>query len=87
MNLPEQPKLIGVAHLNEKGQVVIPKEAREFLGIGKGDRVLIMASPVFKSILIARPEDIEAQLQSMMASTEKTIGAVRQNMRPKSDAG
>ena len=37
--------------------------------------------------LIARPEDVEAQLQNMMANTEKTIGAVRKNMRQnKSDS-
>jgi AbrB family looped-hinge helix DNA binding protein len=80
MNNINQPKLLGVAHLNEKGQLVIPKEAREFLGIGPGDRVLITTAPFFKAIVIARPEDFEAQLQNMMVNTEKTIGAMRKKL-------
>jgi len=81
MNFPNQPRLVGVARLNEKSQLVIPKEARELLGIGPGDRVLIMAAPFLRSIIIARPEDVEAQLQNMMADTEKTIGDVRKNLK------
>jgi len=76
-----QPKLLGIAHLNTKSQLVIPKEAREFLGIGPGDRILITTAPFFKAIVIARPEDFEAQLQNMMTDTEKTIGAVRKELK------
>lgn len=81
MNLPEQPKILGVAHLNEKSQMVIPKEARELLGVGPGDRVLITTAPFLKVIVIARPEDVEAQLQNMMSDTEKTIGIVRKKLK------
>lgn len=77
MNINNRPKLLGVANLNEKGQLVIPKEAREFLGIGPGDRVLITTAPFFKAIVITRPEDFEAQLQTMMANTVEALGAMR----------
>jgi AbrB family looped-hinge helix DNA binding protein len=80
MTIINQPKIIGVARLNEKSQLVIPKEARELLGIGPGDRVLITTAPFMKAIVIARPEDVEAQLQSMMSDTEKTIGIVRKKL-------
>jgi AbrB family looped-hinge helix DNA binding protein len=80
MNSFNRPKLLGVAHLNEKCQLVIPKEAREFLGIGPGDRVLITTAPFLKAIVIARPEDVEAQLQQMMSDTKMTIGAVRKKL-------
>ena len=81
MNDMTQPKLFGVAHLNEKGQLVIPKEAREFLGIKSGDRVLITSAPFFKAIVIARPEDFEAQLQNMMTQTAETIGDMRKELK------
>jgi AbrB family looped-hinge helix DNA binding protein len=81
MNSFNQPKLLGVARLNEKGQLVIPKEAREFLGIGPGDRVLITTAPFLKAIVLARPEDVEAQLQSMMSDTKKSITAVRKKLK------
>lgn len=80
MNIINQPRLIGVARLNEKSQLVIPKEARDILGIGAGDRVLIATAPFFKAIFIARPEDIEAHLQGMMSDTRKTISAVRRKL-------
>jgi AbrB family looped-hinge helix DNA binding protein len=70
-----------VARLNEKSQLVIPKEAREILGIGPGDRVLIATAPFFKAIFIARPEDVEEHLQKMVANTEKTIGVVRKKLK------
>jgi AbrB family looped-hinge helix DNA binding protein len=76
-----QRKIIGIARIGEKGQMVIPKEARELLGIGPGDRVLIMSAPFLKAIVIARPEEVEAQLQDMMSDTESTIGLVRKKLK------
>jgi len=81
MNIKNQPKLLSVANLNEKGQLVIPKEAREFLGIGPGDRVLITTAPFFKAIVIARPEDFEAHLQNMMANTVETLGDMQKELK------
>jgi AbrB family looped-hinge helix DNA binding protein len=81
MKTNNRPKLLGVANLNEKSQLVIPKEAREFLGIGPGDRVLITTAPFFKAIVIARPEDFEAHLQTMMANTAEAIGDMRKELK------
>jgi AbrB family looped-hinge helix DNA binding protein len=81
MNPIDQPKLVGVAHLNEKSQLVIPKEARKYLGIGPGDRVLIAIAPFLKAIVVARPEDVEEHLQKMMSNTQRTIGAVRKKLK------
>jgi AbrB family looped-hinge helix DNA binding protein len=81
MKMKNQPRLLSIARLNEKGQLVIPKEAREFLGIGPGDRVLISAAPFRKAIFIARPEDVEEQLQQMVSNTEKTIVAMRKKLK------
>ena len=68
MKMMNQPRLLSITRLNEKGQLVIPKEAREFLGIGPGDRVL-SAAPFRKALFIARPEDVEEQLQQMVSNT------------------
>jgi len=69
-----------VARLNEKSQLVIPKEAREILGIGPGDRVLISVAPFLKALIIARPEDIEGQLRRMISDSVKTIVEVRDKL-------
>lgn len=83
MNDVDQPRLVGVARLNEKSQLVIPKEARELLSIGPGDRVLITTAPFLKAIIIARPEEVEQHLQKLVANTEKTIGAMRKKLKNK----
>jgi bifunctional DNA-binding transcriptional regulator/antitoxin component of YhaV-PrlF toxin-antitoxin module len=73
--------LLGVAHLNEKSQLVVPKEAREILGVGPGDRVILLVPPFVKGILIARPEEIETHLQNAISKTEQTIRNVRKKMK------
>ena len=35
-------KFIGVAKVGEKGQIVIPKEARDMFGIKPGDSVILL---------------------------------------------
>ena len=80
MNQTNQPRIVGVARLNEKSQLVIPKEAREILGIGPGDRVLISVAPFLKALIIARPEDIEGQLRRMISDSVKTIVEVRDKL-------
>ncbi len=44
-NLPVPPKgkhLFGVVNVGEKGQVVIPKKARDVFGIKAGDRLIVL---------------------------------------------
>lgn len=44
-NLPVPPKgkhLFGVVNVGEKGQIVIPKKARDVFGIKTGDRLIVL---------------------------------------------
>lgn len=38
----EKNKYIGVCKVGEKGQIVIPKEARDMFGIAPGDSVVVL---------------------------------------------
>ncbi len=67
MNIFPRPKLLAVAQLNEKSQLVIPKEAREAIGVGPGDRVVVALAPVGNALVITRPESLEAQLDKIVA--------------------
>ena len=41
---PKSHRIFGTARVGERGQIVIPKEARQFYGIRPGDTVLVLGS-------------------------------------------
>jgi len=47
--------------LSSKNQVVVPREARELLGVGPGDEILVVPKGD-KVILIAKPRDLVKSL-------------------------
>lgn len=57
------PKILGTATLNEKGQLVIPAEARADMGLKSGSKVVIMGSTERHALVILKAEEVEALLQ------------------------
>ena len=53
--LPKGKHIFGTAKVGEKGQIVIPKEARTLFGIQPGDTLLILGDDA-SGILISRPD-------------------------------
>ena len=80
MNIFPKPKLIAIGQLNDKSQLVIPKDAREAIGIGPGDRVVIAIAPFGNAIVIAKPEDLERHLSEMVTDIDESAQDVRQAM-------
>ena len=48
-------RVFGTAKVGERGQIVIPKEARELFGIKPGDTLLILGEEN-KGLIVTRPE-------------------------------
>jgi len=59
------PKILGTATLNEKGQLVIPREARQSLELGPGSKVVIMSSPQRPALVLLKAEEVEAMVQDL----------------------
>ncbi|HZL08262.1 MAG TPA: AbrB/MazE/SpoVT family DNA-binding domain-containing protein [Candidatus Dormibacteraeota bacterium] len=59
------PKILGTATLNEKGQLVIPVEARNSLGLSAGSRVVIMSNPHRPALTLLKAEDVESLVRDM----------------------
>ncbi len=59
------PKILGTASLNEKGQLVIPVEARNKLGLKSGDRVVIMSSPHKPALILIKAEEVEVMVKNL----------------------
>ena len=58
-------KFVGIAKVGEKGQIVIPKEAREMFGIKPGDTLVILCDKE-KGIGILKSEVIEDSMDKIM---------------------
>lgn len=63
-------KYIGISKVGEKGQIVIPKEAREMFGIKPGDSLAILCDKK-KGIAILKSDVIESSIDDIIKTKEK----------------
>ncbi len=65
---PMKSKIYGTTTMNEKGQVVIPAEARTELGLEHGSRLAIIKAPFGDVLLVIKTEVLETQIQSLISA-------------------
>jgi AbrB family looped-hinge helix DNA binding protein len=58
-------KFFGSVTIGERGQIVVPAEARTALGLKPGDKMLVFKAPVDGAIVVAKPEEFERHVQQM----------------------
>ena len=68
----QQKLFIWTAKLGEKGQIVIPKEAREVFGYKNGDTLLLLGD-IDRGIAIAKQEYYLHFAQTILASTTENL--------------
>ena len=64
-------KLYGTATVGTKGQVVIPADAREALGIMPGDRLYVMASKQGQGLGLLKEEQLRAMVNHLTDNIEQ----------------
>ena len=62
--------IFGTVKIGEKGQIVIPKEAREIFGIRPGDTLLILGDET-SGIIITRPDVVNEAANRVFEEMEK----------------
>ena len=62
--------IFGTAKVGEKGQIVIPKEARRVFGIEAGDTLLILGDEK-NGIIVSKPEVIETAAEEILRNMQK----------------
>ena len=67
---PPTRRVFGTAKVGDRGQIVIPKEAREFFNIHPGDTLLILGSER-QGLVVSRPEVLDRVAQEILQSTEE----------------
>ncbi len=63
-------RVFGTAKVGDRGQIVIPKEARELFHIQPGDTLLILGKED-TGLIISRPEALEQLADQILESVEK----------------
>lgn len=64
------PRVFGTAKVGDRGQVVIPKEAREYFGIKPGDTLLILGESEV-GLIVSRPEDLNDLANNILNNLKK----------------
>ena len=63
-------QVFGTAKVGDRGQIVIPKEAREFFGIEPGDTLLILGKEN-TGLIVTKPETLNDLATRIFNSVEK----------------
>ena len=62
-------RVFGTAKVGDRGQIVIPKEAREFFGISPGDTLLILGKSE-TGLIVTKPETLNDLANQIFDSVE-----------------
>lgn len=65
-----QRRVFGTAKVGDRGQIVIPKEARELFGIKPGDTLLIVGE-ADAGLIVSRPEVLNGLANELLNSVKK----------------
>ncbi len=63
-------RVFGTAKVGDRGQIVIPKEARELFGIRPGDTLLIVGEEQ-TGLIVSRPEMLDSVADALLTSMKK----------------
>ena len=65
-----QNRVFGTAKVGDRGQIVIPKEAREFFGIEPGDTLLILGKHE-TGLIVTKPQTLNDLATKIFHSIEE----------------
>jgi AbrB family looped-hinge helix DNA binding protein len=63
------PTFYGSTSVSDKGQVVIPTEARKALGLSRGDKLMVLSGPRKNVLILVKPD----KLRKMVGELNKEI--------------
>ena len=66
----KQQRVFGTAKVGDRGQIVIPKEARELFGIKPGDTLLIVGE-ADTGLIVSRPEVLNDLATEILNNVKK----------------
>ena len=70
LGMPRGRHVFGTVKVGERGQIVIPKEARELFGIQPGDTLLILGEED-TGLIVSRPELLSDLATQILGNVKK----------------
>lgn len=70
LGMPRGKHIFGTARVGDRGQIVIPKDARELFGIRPGDTLLILGDEE-NGILITKPDVLNDVAHKIFQNMER----------------
>jgi AbrB family looped-hinge helix DNA binding protein len=80
-----RPDFFSITKIAERGQVVIPKEARDALNLSAGDKLVVLPSRRGNGILLMKEENIK-ELAQHMSEKADMISKKSQKLQQKLEA-
>jgi len=68
--------ILGFVTVNEKGQIVIPADARSMIGLAAGDKLLVMLHPSHEGLLLVKPDGLESFARQMLEQLNDAKDAI-----------
>ena len=65
-NTTHEHTILGIVSVNDKGQVVIPAEARAMIGLNSGDKLLVMVHTAKEGVFLVKPDGLESVAKSIL---------------------
>ncbi len=79
------PKFYGTAVIGERGQIVIPAEARRIAELTPGTKMVVLGGPGGKMLMLAKADSIAEMMAKMMEHMSKLEKLVQ--MESATDSG
>lgn len=76
----------GSATIGERGQVVIPAEAREELGFAPGDKLLVMRHPIYNGVMMFKIEAAREFIEEFRAGMDRVAERIEAEVTKESEA-
>lgn len=70
MEIPKGHHIFGTVKVGERGQIIIPKEARELFGIKAGDILLVLGDEKW-GIAVTKADVLQAHAQEVFQMIEE----------------
>ncbi len=75
------PKFYGATTLGERGQIVVPAEARKDLNLSPSTKVMVFGAPMGEGLLIVKADSIA----EMLAHANRMLSGVEEVLRSSKD--